>query len=317
MNENIASMGIWNYFNLIVWGTLFLIVIFKFFKSIFLVPTKTAYIVERFGEYHKTLGAGFHALIPFIDRVAFIQDLKEQTIDVPPQDCFSKDEVNVVVDGVLYISVVDPAKASYGITDFAYGAVQLAQTATRSVIGTIDLDRTFEERDMISAKVVEVLDRAGESWGIRVHRYEIKNISPPLSVRESMEKQVTAERDRRAILAKSEGDKQSKINLSEGRKREMINVSEGEMQKRINEAEGRAEEILTIATATAESIKKIAEVVTHQGGEKAIKLQMAEKFFGHFKNLANMETKVIVPANLVDFQSWMRQLDLELKEDTK
>lgn len=310
-------MNGYDVFNLTIWGILFLIVIVQFFKSICIVPTKMAYVVERFGKYHKTLGAGFHALIPFIDRVAFVQDLKEQTIDVPPQDCFSKDEVNVVVDGVIYISVTDPTKASYGVTDYAYGAVQLAQTTTRSVIGTINLDRTFEERELISAKVVEVLDQAGATWGIRVHRYEIKNITPPVTVRDAMEKQVTAERERRAILAKSEGDKQARINMSEGKMREMINLSEGEMQRQINEAEGRAQEILTIAEATAESIKKVAQVVVQKGGEEAIKLQVAEKLFSKFKNLADKNKRVILPANMADFNNWLQSLGLEVSSSKK
>lgn len=302
-----------NIFNLVVWGILFFIITVKFLKSICLVPTKSAYVVERFGKYHKTLGAGFHALLPFIDRVAFKHDLKEETVDVPPQDCFSMDEVNVVVDGVIYMSVMDPTKASYGVTDYGYAAVQLAQTTTRSVIGTLELDRTFEERDLISAKVVEVLEKAGESWGIRVHRYEIKNITPPGSVQHSMEKQVTAERNRRAILAKSQGDKQAKINKSEGLKMEMINRSEGEMTRRINEAEGKAQEILTLAQATADSIKKIATAINQKGGEEAIKLQVAEKMFSKIETLADANTRVILPMNIADFSSWLKNLDLEFK----
>lgn len=257
VNEDLIVMAIW--------GLIFFIFIIKLFQSIRLVPTKSAYIVERLGKYHSTLDAGFHALIPFVDKVAYVHDLKEETIDVPPQECFSSDEVKVEVDGVIYISVVDPVKASYGVTDYRYAAIQLAQTTTRSVIGTLELDRTFEERDVISAKVVEVLDQAGALWGIRVHRYEIKNIQPPETVKNAMEMQVNAERERRALLAKSEGDKQAKINRSEGIKAETINRSEGEMQKRINEAEGKAEEILAIARATAESIERLAEVISEIG----------------------------------------------------
>jgi len=301
-------------YNLVVWGTIFLVLIVRFFKSICLVPTKKSYIVERFGRYYKTLGAGFHALIPFVDKVAYIQDLKEETIDVPPQDCFSKDEVNVEVDGVIYMRVDDPAKASYGITDYRYAAVQLAQTTTRSVIGTLDLDRTFEERDLISAKVVEVLDRAGNAWGIQVLRYEIKNITPPKTVKNAMEKQVNAERERRAILAQSEGKRQSLINTSEGERMEMINISEGEMQKRINEAEGRADEIFQIAQATGESIKKIATAVAKEGGEDAIKLQMAEKYLDKMKYLAKSETRIILPADLTNFQKWLHSVGLDLSE---
>lgn len=303
-------MNISNFINLIFWGTLFLTLVIGFIRSIRLVPTKKAYIVERLGRYHKTLSAGFHALIPFVDKVTFIQDLKETTIDVPPQDCFTKDEVNVVVDGVIYMSVTDAAMASYGVTNYVFASIELAQTTTRSVIGTLDLDNTFEERDLISAKVVEVLNQAGESWGIRVHRYEIKNIAPPESVQNSMEKQVTAERDRRAILASSQGDKQARINESEGKKMEMINVSEGEMLKRINEAEGRAEEILTIAKATAESIKKIGTVLSTPGGEDAFKLKMKEKYLKSLNNLADGKVQIVVPGSVNQYDDWIKNLGL-------
>ncbi len=299
---------------MVVWAIIFIVFIVKLFQSIRLVPTKKAYIVERLGKYHCTLEAGFHALIPFFDKVAYIHDLKEETIDVPPQDCFSKDEVYVEVDGVIYISVMDPIKASYGITDYRFAAMQLAQTTTRSVIGTLDLDKTFEERDLISAKVVEVLDAAGQVWGIKVHRYEIKNIAPPATVRNAMEMQVNAERERRAILAQSEGDKQSKINRSEGVKAEMVNVSEGEMQKRINEAEGRAEEILTIAHATAASIEKMAAELSTPGGQNALRLQLGQQYINKLKGLNDASTKVVVPGNLMDFEGWMRSVGLETKQ---
>ncbi|WNC69205.1 SPFH domain-containing protein [Thalassotalea nanhaiensis] len=295
---------------LIVWGAIFLTFIVKLFQSICLVPTKSAYVVERLGKYHKTLDAGFHALLPFIDRVAYIQDLKEETIDVPPQECFSKDEVNVEVDGVIYISVTEPIRSSYGIVDYRFAAMQLAQTTTRSVIGTLDLDRTFEERDLISAKVVDVLDKAGEAWGIRVHRYEIKNITPPQTVRLAMEMQVNAERERRAIMAKSEGDKQSVINRSEGIKRETINISEGEKQRRINAAEGKASEILSLAKATAESIKKVANVINQEGGQKALEMQLSEQYLKQMKGLSKESRKVILPANLLDYQQWMNTMGL-------
>jgi regulator of protease activity HflC (stomatin/prohibitin superfamily) len=277
------------------------------------VPTKSAYIVERLGKYHSTLDAGFHALIPFFDKVAYIHDLKEETIDVPPQECFSSDEVNVEVDGVIYISVIDPVKASYGITDYRYAAIQLAQTTTRSVIGTLDLDRTFEERDVISAKVVEVLDEAGSMWGIRVHRYEIKNITPPETVKNAMEMQVNAERERRALLAKSEGDKQSKINRSEGVMAETINRSEGEMQRRINEAEGKAQEILTLAKATSESIERLAVVISSEGGQSALRMQLGEQYMKQLDGLSKPDSRVVLPGNLVNFEYWMESIGL--KED--
>lgn len=305
------NFSFWQIINIMFWGTTFIIVVVKLIKSIRLVPTQKAYIVERLGKYHKTLDAGFHALIPFIDIVIAEQDLREYTIDVPPQDCFSKDEVNVHVDGVIYISVADPAKAAYGVTDYVFAAVELAQTTTRSIIGTLDLDRTFEERDLISSKVVEELNLAGANWGIRVHRYEIKNITPPHTVQNAMEKQVSAERERRAILAKSEGDKQAKINQSEGIKMEMINISEGEMQRRINEAQGQAEEILMIAKATAESIKKIAHTLTLKGGEEAFKLKLTEKYLKKINHLADSEVEVIMPGKIQNFEDWVKNLDFK------
>ena len=295
-------------FVMVTWGIIFLILIVKFFQSIRLVSTQTAHVVERLGRYHKTLEAGFHALIPFVDKVTFIQDLREEAIDVPPQECFTRDEVQVTVDGVIYMSLWDPVKASYGIVDYRYAAVQLAKTTTRSVIGTLDLDRTFEERDVISAKVVEVLDLAGQAWGIKVHRYEIKNISPPSTVRNAMEKQVSAERERRAILASSEGDKQSRINRSEGLKAELINRSEGEMQRRINEAEGQASEILAIAAATAESIEKIGSVINQDGGPQSLKLQLSERYI---KTLEKLEgARIVLPGNVADYNSWLDNLKL-------
>ncbi len=296
-------------FNLIVWGVFFLTLVSKFFASIRVVPTQSAYIVERLGNYKKTLGPGFHALIPFFDRVAFIHDLKEEAVDVPPQECFTKDEVRVEVDGVMYISVTDPVKASYGVTMYGVAATELAQTTTRSVIGTLDLDRTFEERDLISSRVVDVLERAGEAWGIRVHRYEIKNLTPPPTVHEAMEKQVTAERERRAVVARSEGDKLSRINMSEGEKLEMINLSEGQMQRQINEAEGRAEEILAIAKATAQSIERISAAINASGGEESIRLQLAEKYLTRLTVLAKEETRVVLPADLTSLEEILKSLE--------
>lgn len=297
-------------FNLAVWGLLFLVLIFKFFRSIRLVPTQSAYIVERLGKYSRTLNPGFHALVPFVDKVTYIRDLKEETVDVPPQECFTRDEVQVEVDGVIYISVIDPVKASYGVTDYSFAAMQLAQTTTRSVIGTLDLDRTFEERELISAKVVEVLEKAGQTWGIRVHRYEIKNLSPPPTVKEAMEKQVTAERNRRAIVAQSEGDKQSRINTSEGRRFELVNRSEGEMQRTINEAQGRAEEIRAIARATAQSIEKIAASISLPGGESSVRLQLSEKYLKRLRALADSDTQIVLPADLTNFEGLLDSLKL-------
>ena len=294
----------------IVIGGLFLVVLTALFRSIRLVPAKSEFIVERFGKYHVTLKAGFHLLIPFIDRVAFIQDLKEHTMDVPPQSCFTKDEIQVEVDGVIYMQVFDSAKASYGITNYRYAAVQLAQTTTRAIVGTLELDRTFEEREAISGKVVSVLDEVATKWGVRILRFEIKNLVPPESVRQSMEKQVTAERNRRAIVAKSIGERQSLINTSEGHMREMINQSEGEKQKLINEAEGVSSEILALGEATAESITKVAGALNGVGGKEAMKLELSQKYIGALSNLKN-DQRVILSGNLTNMNEMLKAMDLE------
>ncbi len=302
-----------DFLNLVVWGGLLLFTLLSLVRSVQIVSTRMAYIVERLGKYHATLGPGFHVLVPFVDRVTAIQDLREETIDVPPQDCFSKDEVNVEVDGVIYLSVADPVKATYGVTDYRFAATQLAQTTTRSVIGTLELDRTFEERDMISQKVVETLNEAGANWGVNVHRYEIKNIKPPGTVQDAMEKQVTAERDKRAILARSEGDKQSRISTSEGEMSELVNLSEGEMQRRINDAEGRAAEILSLAKATALSIEKMGAALSENGGYEALSLELAEKYFQTLGGLDG--STVILPADLTDFNSIVEKLGLRIGAD--
>lgn len=297
-------------FNLAVWGIIFLTIVVKLFQSIRIVSTRTALIVERLGKYQATLGPGFHVLIPFIDVVTATQDLREETIDVPPQNCFSKDEVQVEVDGVIYMSISDPVKATYGVTDYRFAATQLAQTTTRSVIGTLDLDKTFEERDMISQAVVDTLNAAGDSWGVHVHRYEIANIKPPATVQDAMEKQVTAERERRAILARAEGNKQSRINTSEGTMRELINLSEGERQRLVNEAEGRAQETLSLAKATAESIERIGGALSQQGGEEAIRLNLSQRYIAQLGLLANPDTAVILPVDLTNLSKQLADLGL-------
>jgi regulator of protease activity HflC (stomatin/prohibitin superfamily) len=288
--------------NYAVWGGLLVILLVQIVRSIRLVPNQWAYVVERLGKYQMTMRAGFHAMLPFFDKVVKKLDLREDTIDVPPQECFTKDEVKVEVDGVMYISVVDPVKATYGITNYHFAATQLAQTTTREVIGKLDLDQTFEERETISRKVVEVLDDAGSSWGVRVHRYEIKNIQPPTTVQDAMEKQVTAERNRRAMVARAEGDKQAMINRSEGTKQEMINRSEGEKQRRVNEAEGRAAEILAIARATADSLGKIGAAVERPGGAAALKLQLVEQYLDKVRALARPSADVLLPMDLSNLE---------------
>lgn len=303
----------WEIINNISFGLVmafFVYLLFKVVLSFRLVPNQYAYIVERLGNYHKTLGPGFHALIPFLDKVVYKQDLREETIEVEPQECFTKDNVKVEVDGVIYLSVMDPVNASYGVTNYRYAAIQLAQTTTRSVIGLMDLDETFEERAKMSREVVEVLSEMELPWGIKVHRYEIKNIVTPRTVQNAMERQMTAERDRRAVIAKSEGVKGSKVNDAEGIRAEIINISEAEMQRRINEAEGLAQEIEALAEATAVSIEKIADALSQPKGAEAMQLRLAEKYLGKLRGLGRDENQIILPKDISDYEGVMKGLSL-------
>jgi regulator of protease activity HflC (stomatin/prohibitin superfamily) len=299
-----------NPFDGVVWGGLFLYFLYKLVRSVRIIPPRVAAIVERLGKYHRTLLSGFHVLIPFIDKVTFIQDLKEEAIMVPPQDCFTRDNVKVEVDGVIYMMVTDPVLASYGVTDYRQASIQLAQTTIRSVMGTLDLDRTFEEREMINQKIVGVLAEVGQTWGIQVLRYEIKNIVPPVSVKNAMERQMTAERERRAQIARSEGDMMANINNSEGLKTEMINKSEGEKQRRINEAEGRAREIEALAEATAHAIEAVAEAVREPGGNQAMALRLTEAYLGKLSGIARKDATVILPADLTRLDEQLAALGL-------
>jgi regulator of protease activity HflC (stomatin/prohibitin superfamily) len=269
-------------------------------KAARVVPQKTVFIVERLGKYHSTLEAGFHIVIPFIDRIAYKHSMKEVAIDVPPQMCITKDNIQVEVDGILYLQVIDPIKASYGITDYRFASIQLAQTTLRSLVGKIELDRTFEERERINAEVVAAVDHASDPWGLKVTRYEIKNIMPPSSIRDAMEKQMRAEREKRALIAESEGDKQAKINRAEGDKQDAILRSEGEKMKRINEAEGRGQEIERVAMATAKGIREIAKAINEEGGSQAVNLRIAEQYLGEFGKLAQKNNTMIIPSNLSD-----------------
>lgn len=291
-------------------GLFAIYVLYKFIVSIQIIPTRTAVIVERFGKYYKTLNPGFHLLIPFIDKAAYTHDMREKAIGVDPQECFTNDNVKVEVDGIIYISITDPVKASYGITDYQYAAIQLAQTTTRSVIGTIDLDKTFEERDLISARVVGVLGEVEEAWGIQVHRYEVKNIIPPVTVKKAMEKQMTAERERRAMLATAEGVRQSNINDSEGIMTEIINLSEGEMQRRTNEAKGRAQEILSLAKATAESIEKVAEALNQENGKEAINMRLSQQYLSEISKLSSSEHEVLLPIDLTKIDEVLKGIHI-------
>jgi len=303
-------------FSVILLGIIILALII-FFRTIRIVPQKVAFIIERLGKYHSTLEAGFHVLIPFLDKVAYKHTLKEQAIDVPPQVCITKDNISVEVDGILYMQCVDPKKASYGINNYQFASTQLAQTTMRSVIGKLDLDKTFEERDTINSVIVEAVDKASDPWGVKVTRYEVKNITPPQSIKDAMEKQMRAEREKRAVIAESEGDKQAKINRAEGDKQEAIARSEGEMQKRINEAEGRAQEIRKVAIATAEGLREIAKAINEKGGMNAVNLRIAEQYVNEFGNLAKTNNTVIIPTNLSDIAGMVKSVTTVLKNQDK
>ena len=282
---------------LILLGIFLLIAFLSTFK---VVPQRSVYIVERLGKYSRTLDAGFHILIPFIDKIAYKQNLKEQAIDVASQICITKDNIAVEVDGILYLQVMDPQKASYGIDNYRFAVIQISQTTMRSVIGRMELDKTFEERETVNGSIVSAVDKASEPWGIKVSRYEVKNIAPPQSIRDAMEKQMRAEREKRALIAESEGDKQAKINRAEGDKQEMIARSEGEKQRKINEASGTASEIEMVAIATAKGIKEIALAINEEGGMNAVNLRIAEQYLIEFGKLAKTNNTMIVPADLSD-----------------
>src|SRR5512138_1467340 len=265
-----------------------------------IVPQRTAIIVERLGKYKATYSAGFQILIPFVDKVRYRHTLKEQAIDVAPQICITRDNIAVEVDGILYLQVLDPEKASYGIDNYKFASIQIAQTTMRSVIGRLELDKTFEERESINATIVEAVDKASEPWGVKVTRYEVKNITPPQSIRDAMEKQMRAEREKRAVIAESEGTKQAKINNAEGDKQEFILKSEGEKQRRINEAAGRASEIEQVAVATANGLRAISKAISEENGLNAVNLRIAEQYLSAFGNLAKTNNTMILPSNLSD-----------------
>ncbi len=272
-------------------------------KTAVVVPQQSAYVVERLGKYSSTLNAGLHILIPFMDVIRYRHSLKELALDVPEQICITKDNVQVGVDGVLYIKVLDAERASYGITDFRFAISQLAQTTLRSEIGKIDLDRTFEERSTINVSVVNELDKASSPWGVKVMRYEIRNINPPQDVVNAMEKQMRAEREKRAVVLGSEGQRDAVINEAEGDKQQVIKASEAKRQQQINEAEGEAQAILAIATATSEGIRKVAEAIQDPGGYEAVQLRVAEQYIGEFGELAKTSNTLVLPASVSDVGS--------------
>lgn len=275
-------------------------VVVAFLKTMRIVPQRSAFIVERLGKYIGTLQAGFHILIPWFDKVSYKHTLKEQALDVHPQTCITRDNISVEVDGILYLQVIDAKKASYGINDYQFASSQLAQTTMRSVIGKLELDRTFEERETINHAIVAAVDKASDPWGVKVTRYEVKNIVPPKSIKDAMEKQMRAEREKRAVIAESEGEKQAKINVAEGEKQANIKQSEGEKQKMINEAEGQAAEIMKVAEATAQGIQMVASASREKGGMEAINLRVAENYLTQFGKLAKTNNTLIIPTNLAD-----------------
>ena len=284
-------------------GVVVVVVLIVIIKTAVVVPQQSAYVVENLGKYSRTLVAGFHILFPFIERIAYKHTLKEQAIDVEEQICITADNVQVGVDGVLYLQVMDARNASYGIGEYLFAIAQLAQTTLRSEIGKIELDKTFEERNHINLRVVAELDKASEPWGVKVLRYEIKNINPPGDVVSAMEKQMRAEREKRATVLDSEGHRDAKINEAEGEKQRVIKESEAAKQQQINEAQGEAAAILSVAEATAEGLKKVAEALNAEGGDRAMQLRVAEDYLERFGSLAKEGNTLIVPANLSDVSS--------------
>lgn len=288
---------------LVVVLVLAVLVVIVIGKTAVVVPQQTAFVVERLGKYHSTLGAGFHILVPFVDVIRYRHSLKETAVDIPEQICITKDNVQVHVDGLLYLQVLNPERASYGVADYLFAITQLAQTALRSEVGKIELDRTFEERSYINVQVVNELDKASEPWGIKVLRYEIKNITPPADVLAAMEKQMRAEREKRAVILTSEGERDAAINAAEGEKQQVIKASEAKKQQQINEAEGAAAAIQAIATATADGIRKVAEAIQIPGGFEAVQLRVAEQYINRFGELAKATNTMILPASLSDVGS--------------
>ena len=286
---------------LVVFFVVAIVVIIVIARTARVVPQQSAFVVERLGKYRATLPAGFHVLMPFVDSIRYKHSLKETALDIPEQVCITRDNVQVHVDGVLYLKVLDPQRASYGVADYVFAITQLAQTTLRSEVGRIDLDRTFEERTHINTQVVNELDKASEPWGIKVLRYEIKNISPPTDVLAAMEKQMRAEREKRAVILASEGERDAAINTAEGQKQQVIKASEAKKQQQINEAEGAAAAILAIAGATAEGLRTVAAATQVPGGYEAVQLRVAEQYIVKFGELANAtDTTMIVPAGVAD-----------------
>jgi regulator of protease activity HflC (stomatin/prohibitin superfamily) len=294
LTEGLVFIGIFILFALIILA-----------KTAVVVPQQAAYVVERLGRYSCTLQAGFHVLTPFVDVIRYRHSLKESAIDIPEQVCITRDNVQVGVDGLLYLKVLDAERASYGISNYAFAIAQLCQTTLRSEVGKIDLDKTFEERAQINLAVVSEVDKASEPWGVKVLRYEIKNINPPKDILSAMEKQMRAEREKRSVILTSEGARDAAVNNAEGEKQKAIKASEAVRQQRINEAEGQAQAILSIATATAEGIRRVAEAIEAPGGFQAVQLRVAEQYVTQFGNLAKAGNTLIIPTTLSDAGSFI------------
>ena len=290
---------------IILFGFLALMVLIVFVKTVVVVPQQSIYVLERLGKYAGTLEAGFHVLMPFVDVIRYRHSLKETALDIPEQICITRDNVQVGVDGVLYLKVMDAERASYGISNYVFAISQLAQTTLRSEIGKLDLDKTFEERSTINIAVVGEIDKATEPWGVKVLRYEIRNINPPRDVLEAMEKQMRAEREKRARILESEGFRDAAINNAEGEKQKTIKGSEARKLQQINEAEGQAEATLSVATANAEAIRRVASAIKEPGGYEAVQMRVAEDYVKQFGNLAKTNNTMILPSNLADVASVM------------
>ncbi len=310
MNSGFISEGLTAAFFILILAVIFAV------KSIKVIPQQHAWVIERFGKFHKVLSPGLNFIVPFIDKVAYKHSLKEVPLDTPSQICITRDNTQLSVDGVLFFQVTDPERASYGTSNYLVAITQLAQTTLRSVIGRMELDKTFEERDVINNQVVAAIDEAALNWGVKVLRYEIKDLTPPAVILQAMQQQITAERQKRAVIAESEGKKQEQINLANGAREAAIAKSEGEKQSEINIAEGRAQATLTIARATAEALSKIAEATQTQGGDTAVNLKVAERYIDAFANLARTNNTLIVPSNLSDVSGVVGSL-MKIIEGTK
>ena len=286
------------------------------FKSINVIPQQTAWVIERSGKFHKVLNPGLNFIIPFIDKVAYKHSLKEIPLDTPSQVCITRDNTQLSVDGILYFQVTDPKLASYGTSNYIIAVTQLAQTTLRSVIGKMVLDETFEERDLINNQVVSAIDEAALNWGVKVLRYEIKDLTPPAVILQAMQRQITTEREKRAVISESEGKKQEQINLATGAREAAIAKSEGEKQSEINVAEGKAQATIAIANATAQAISLIAKASEEQGGNTAINLKVAEQYIDAFSNLAKTNNTLIVPSNLSDVSGMVGSV-MKIVQSTK